>query len=74
MIPTYVVTNHAIYLTSVSHIRTGFNAQNSGFPLPYFFHSNSFVFNTIIMIFPSSRLHHTKHLPCVQEVCVYFTE
>jgi len=58
MIPSYVVTNHAMHLTSVSHNRTEFNVQSKGFPLPYFFQRNSFVFNTIIIIFLSSKLHH----------------
>ena len=60
MIPSYVVTNHSTHLTNVSHNRTAFNIQSNGFPLPYFFQRNSFVFNTIIIIFPSRKLLHTN--------------
>jgi hypothetical protein len=44
MTPSYVVTNHALYLTSVSHSRTAFNVQNNGFPFPCFFQRNAFFF------------------------------
>jgi hypothetical protein len=65
MIPSYVVTNHAMHLTSVSHNWTAFNVQSS-FPLPYFFQRNSFVFNTIIIIVVNNQLDALFQ-------CIYFT-
>ena len=56
MIRSYVVTNHALCLTIVSHSRTAFNVQRKGFPFRYFFQRTSFRFNSIFIIFPSSKL------------------
>ena len=53
MISSYVVTNHAMHLTSVSHNRTAFNVQSNGFPVSLI--SSNVFFSFLTRLLKSSR-------------------